>query len=909
MDTVQEYLDRISYDVLLPVSKDKIYELYEKYKITQEYNTLKQLINLINNHMNHPNIREFLDLKIENETIFDIMVKLKIDFSYLAMEYICSQEDLLVKVIKNGGYRILNSGSEEDFFRTIDGMSIFEYLISNDMFEDYWLIKFNQKHNIVEILKKYHKDEYLRNASETLLFEKYDEDKLVIEYLFEQDLFTPHDMDRIKNHPEIIDYIEKYNKRYLLSYLRDDILLSKKDDKLVLEHLLEKKIAPTLSIVTDDEIVNLLIKYKAYYPLSEITIKHAFVEVPDSNMQLFEFLLYRGIVSYNVISEIYRNTKYAPAIYEILKKHHSLNLLSNYDEDRMLLKYGQDKSLLESLLRDNQIIQIPEYQHKESLDLLLKYNRYDELSKCSKELLLQDLPSGKKLYEELIDRGIVIQTEEIESKEIANKIINEKLLDYISCFSQNLLLSNASLNETYLDKILDIIEEKKDYEKIYHLSLDEASITAGAKLYITFIRHGMYDWLKQLDVNALLKEENNISLLEELLNQDKKLTLNFVLTPDMKANVEIAIILKLHGIKQKNIKYDIVTRNMANEYTDKDLEELSNMPLIPEQERLLQELFVVMNDGKSEPSRLNALIATYRYLLSTNNQYSNEIYHLINLKKQNPDFRIEKTKETSHYCHGDLAIRLENLNTGTINHEVGHALHFMIDNASMPDGFKELIQKHKKSIRTHAMVTLFSKRYGDTKRKVSKYVDRVMMKEYDGSITEEDKIKIQEYLDSLKLKQREQYEQKGYAKQLLDMIFDRTFTVNDYLKQTRQIQRNEMIDRILRTEYPHFIVIGDFFDGIYEGKFRDGKLTDVLGLTHLRSSYGHGVEYYKDDMHAVFKEMIANYSQIMKSKNPKEGLEMLRFYLGDELVHIVSNHYIQNIYHNYSYINTQNQTL
>ena len=47
-------------------------------------------------------------------------------------------------------------------------------------------------------------------------------------------------------------------------------------------------------------------------------------------------------------------------------------------------------------------------------------------------------------------------------------------------------------------------------------------------------------------------------------------------------------------------------------------------------------------------------------------------------------------------------------------------------------------------------------------------------------LTVEDIVKIQEYLDSLKIKQKEQYEEKGYTKQLLDMIFDRTFTVNDY---------------------------------------------------------------------------------------------------------------------------------
>lgn len=913
----QEHIDElVGMGILKPVEqqiekdpKEEIYNLYNEYITSRNKKILIKLIELINNNASHQNIREFLDLKVDNETIFDIMVKLKIDFSHLAREYICSQEDLLVKIIKNGGYRILNYAKEEDFFRKIDGITIFEYIIKNNLFEDYWLMRFEGNQSIIDILKKYHKEEYLRNSSESLMFKKYNEEKLIIEYLLEQDFLTPHEVEIIKTHPEIIDYIEKYNRNYLLSYLSDEILYSKKDNKLILEYLLEKGITPTLNVIASDEIVDLLLKYNAYESLSEIGIRHAFKEVPGTNKQLFEFLLTRGIVSYKVISEIYRNTKYAPSIYEILKRNNNLNLISHFDEDRMLLKYGQQESLLESLLKDNQIINARGYKQKESLELLIAYNRYDELAKCSQELLLFVLPNGKKLYEELIYRGIEIQTENVIYQEIAKKIIDEKQVEQLGCLSTEVLLSYADLYETYLDKVLEIIKEENDVNLLYNLKLVNLTQNDRAKIYIIFAKHDFYKHINKLSVESLINEEDGTTLLDELLKEDKETTMKLLLTEDLKSNVNIAAILKLHGIKQKNIEYDILTRNIADEYTNQEIEELNKLPLLPEQEKLLQELFIVMNDGRSEPSRLNSLIASYRFLLSTNNQYAGEIYHLINIKRQNPDFRIEETKRTSHCNYSEQAIRLENLNIATLNHEVGHALHFMIDNLSIPDGFEELIAKHKKSIKTRAMVSLFSKKYGDIYRRISNYVDRIIMKEYDQSITEEDKVKIQEYLDSLKIKQKEQYEEKGYTKQLLDMIFDRTFTVSDYLKQTRRIQRNEMIDRILRTEYPHFIVIGDFFDGIYEGKFRDGKLTDVLGLTYLRSSYGHGINYYKDDLQSVFNEMIANYSEIMKSKNPKEGLEMLRFYLGDELVHMISNYYIQNIYHNYSYLQTQNQTL
>lgn len=886
---------------------NRINILYHSYNNSRSKESLMELINIIIENIHTPNIRDFLELKIDNETIFDIMIKLKINFDEQVAKYICSQNDFLIKVIKNGDVRILDFASEDIFFKNIDGITIFEYLISNNKFYYHWMYKFEKKYNIIEILKKYGKEELLKFANETILFEKFDNNKLVIEYLFENDMVS--DIERIKYHPEIIDYIEKYKKNYLLPLLAKEILESKKDNKLILEYILEKGITPHISEITNIETINILLKYKKYSSLREITIEHAFEKVQGSDKKLFEFLLTHGVVSYNVLEEIYYNTKYANQIYEILKRNHGLNLLNGFSEEKLLLKYGTDETLFESLLKDKMLFQTEEYKLKESLDLLLKYNRYDELSKCKEDLLLSKLSNGKYLYEELIDRNIRIKTDEITSEEITKKIIRERKFNQLSCLSSKVLIKDTGLNQTYLDIILEVVNKEEDYQIINYLNLNYETLNEKAKLYIIFAKNNLHKVIQALTINELIEEKENTTLLDELLQENQKITLNKILTEEQKSNPHVASILKLYGIRQKNINYKIITKNLAEEYTNQEIKELENMPIIPEQEKLLQELFIVMNDAMSEPERLNALIASYRYLLSTNNQYAKEIYHLIELKKQNPYFRIEKTEDTSHFNSTKHRIGLENLNIGTLNHEIAHALHYMIDNYSYPKDFEKLIKRTQKSIKTKAMVTLFSKKYIEVKRKVARYVDRVIMEEYDKSITEDDKEKIQKYLDTLNTEQREEYEKQGYTKQLLDLIFGKTFTVNDYLRQTRSIQRNEMIDRIMRTEYPHYIAIGDFFDGIYEGKLRDGKLKDVLGLTYLKSSYGHGIEYYKDDIGMVFKEMIANYSSVMKSKYSKEGIELLKYYLGDELIQVISNYYNQNICYNYSYIEQKNKTL
>ena len=60
-------------------------------------------------------------------------------------------------------------------------------------------------------------------------------------------------------------------------------------------------------------------------------------------------------------------------------------------------------------------------------------------------------------------------------------------------------------------------------------------------------------------------------------------------------------------------------------------------------------------------------------------------------------------------------------------------------------------------------------------------------------------------------------------------------------------------------------------------------------------AYGHGVNYYSRGISNVIDEMIANYSEIVKSRNPKEGLRLLREYMGDELVDYLASYYENNI--------------
>ena len=53
--------------------------------------------------------------------------------------------------------------------------------------------------------------------------------------------------------------------------------------------------------------------------------------------------------------------------------------------------------------------------------------------------------------------------------------------------------------------------------------------------------------------------------------------------------------------------------------------------------KIINELFQVMDDKKSDPYLVYALVASYRKLLSDNSEYAYEIKQIIEIKKNNPD--------------------------------------------------------------------------------------------------------------------------------------------------------------------------------------------------------------------------------------------------------------------------------
>ena len=151
--------------------------------------------------------------------------------------------------------------------------------------------------------------------------------------------------------------------------------------------------------------------------------------------------------------------------------------------------------------------------------------------------------------------------------------------------------------------------------------------------------------------------------------------------------------MKLRGQNQDNIKFESITTKLEREYLTNLRFEYEALTLNNENEELLGELYTVMDDKKSDPYLVYALVATYRNLLSRQSKYLHEIKQLIEIKRNNPEFVLKYVKNGAYFNGGQKFIGMEDANIDTLNHEIGHALHYFLAPDETPKEYISLMEK------------------------------------------------------------------------------------------------------------------------------------------------------------------------------------------------------------------------
>lgn len=798
------------------------------------------------------------------------------------------------------------------------------------------------------------------------LFTKDNDGIYFLEYLLRKKIMIPLELKKELKTNALAAYLYCKNGSSLFGFnLSEKDLFTEFDGKKLIEHILEKRqINKSIveSIYENLEIIDLLCNSNNYFYLNYLSQDIITKLITKDNNGIYPIEKYLN--NKRLIEKIMPSINDINVLLEICNRNNDYDLIKAVKARMLITNYKDDKTILLFLLNDKKVvpdclINIPE--DIIFIKYLIKNNLYDYLKKASEDVLLMKVDSGKTLLEFLIDKGYDPEIKYIFNKKTisilyrkqklnlakfvsedvlltpvkklfsddslgdetlfeymirngyklnSSRISSEKLLKICYLEQRPDLLEEASISDllkpiddtyTYFDYILDSIANKG--LKIRVPSRPWSSdVNENIKYYTTIAKHDMMKYIREIKAETLLNKYGDKTLLEYLLDTDSDLTLNKILSDNLKADPDIAVILKNRGIIQKSVNVS----KEENEYTTKYIENINNHlgigPLPEEGERLLNELkLLFLTDGKSDKDLITGLIAGYRNALMNNYDINIiEIKKLIEIKKENKDtFYYIKNDEGSYFSPSNGSIFCENANTNTLLHETGHALHFYIADMKTPDDYQEIVER----ARENPEVLAKTKEYAANYRKLINNITLLVEQRYDSffkSYYSPEKVEeIKKNLTKSKEEKKKEYKELHIPDEQLDMILSDMYTQEEYIDHQKRIFIEDNVDAILRNEFGSLLTIGDILDAIYEGKLHSNTLKDNQGEAICRTG-GHGLNYYYATLHG-FDEMIANFAAISKTGDGEEKLKMLKSIVGDEVYDMISNFY----YHDILKLNTE----
>lgn len=798
------------------------------------------------------------------------------------------------------------------------------------------------------------------------LFTKDNDGIYFLEYLLRKKIMIPLGLKEELKTNALAAYLYCKNGSSLFGFnLSEKDLFTEFDGKKLIEHILEKKqINKSIveSIYENLEIIDLLCNSNNYFYLNYLSQEIITKLITKDNNGIYPIEKYLN--NKRLIEKIMPSINDINVLLEICNRNNDYDLIKAVKARMLITNYKDDKTILLFLLNDKKVvpdclINIPE--DIIFIKYLIKNNLYDYLKKASEDVLLMKVDSGKTLLEFLIDKGYDPEIKYIFNKKTISILYRKQKLNLAKFVSDDVLLapvkklfSDDSLgNETlfeymirngyklnssrissekllkicYLEQRPDLLEEASisdllkpidDTYTYFDYILDSiankglkirvpsrpwsSDVNEHIKYYTTIAKHDMMKYIGEIKAEKLLKKYGDKTLLEYLLDTDSDLTLNKILSDDLKADPDIAVILKKRGIVQKSVNVS----KEENEYTTKYIENINNHlgigPLPEEGERLLNELkLLFLTDGKSDKDLITGLTAGYRNALMNNYDINIiEIKKLIEIKKENKDiFYYIKNADGSYFSPSNGSIFCENANTNTLLHETGHALHFYIADMKTPDNYQEIVER----ARENPEVLAKTKEYAANYRKLINNITLLVEQRYDSffkSYYSPEKVEeIKKNLTKSKEDKKKEYKELHIPDEQLDMILSDMYTQEEYIDHQKRIFIEDNVDAILRNEFGSLLPIGDILDAIYEGKLHSNTLKDSQGEAICKTG-GHGLNYYYATLHG-FDEMIANFAAISKTGDAKEKLKMLKSIVGDEVYDMISNFY----YHDILKLNTE----
>ena len=711
-------------------------------------------------------------------------------------------------------------------------------------------------------------------------------------------------LEKIKNGDDV-NYLDMYKINV------DDLLLLDNMNVSYLEYACRRKLNFSLGlqkkIANDKNALFICCKNNHLSWLYTLDDEDIFFEKVDGDNTLVDIILGNDVKVPFFISKIkkhyeiidymikYNNFNYYQISNEILEL-----LFTEHNGSFLIDKYIDNKKLLSSIIG-----RVP-------VEMLLNYckvkARFDILANANEKTLLTEFDNDITVLEELLNRKIspTFEGYDFLNKKTLDILIQRGRMDLLYNADLNLLFLPFDSNRSYFDLMME--EQKKGHnmnlEKMSGNYYKYSSEIIAKKL-MTMAKNDLIGFIPEITAGLLLyqNEKDVHSVIEWLIQMDKDLTLSSIIRKCRDSD-KPNFVIALRNLGIDNTPINIQSNDI--EFSDECIKMYNDeyaSGYTSKCEDLLTELRdLFYNDGKSDKSAIDALITSYRYLTSTNNDYAIlEIRQIIEIKKRYPDkFTYTKIPEGAYFNVSKGGVFLDNDVISTINHETSHALHYYLAGNYVPDNYFEVIEQARNNPELVFLTKEYSKKFLEIKNNVLASVSKSDISNYyDSKYTGDKLVNLAKFLSSSKDEQRKKFKD-SYPQVVLDTILAKTYSVDEFIAQRKEIEIKEVVDATMRNDYGAFIAIGDIIDAIYLGKYRNGVLVDDSGL-NIPSAYGHGISYYSMSSHG-FDEMIADYGEILKSKNGNEMLIYLRSIVGDELVDMIENCYMEKILYSSKFI-------
>ena len=486
-----------------------------------------------------------------------------------------------------------------------------------------------------------------------------------------------------------------------------------------------------------------------------------------------------------------------------------------------------------------------------------------------------------------------------------------KILQKKSNYSILNFCTNVEQLFSYLDDgqlVIEYILDKKFDEYINHQNKDIIDIIDNcykygsnelATLFIMMAEKGIINYvLPSISKDMLLckKNDDEKSVIEWLLEYNKELAMtNIISKCEEKNDPDFVIVLKVLGIDDFDFDIKIPEVQFSREFIKQYNANYDNNCISPCEDMLIELQTLFYQDSISDKSLVDALIKSYRYLTSLGNDlFIMEVRQLIEIKKRYPDkFVYKKINTGAYFSPNKGSLFLSNDVINIINHETTHALHFYLSDSHVPNNYFEVIERARNNPQIIQRIWNFKQKYDNIMEISASKVPFQKIDDYfDSMYRGKKRIKLEKFLKLAKKQQKQRF-QSDYSEDVLDVIMTKSYSVDKFIEQRKKIEELEVYEAILDNEYVAFFAIGDIIDAIFLGQLYNGVLKNTDG-SYIQIDTGHGIDYYSDSENG-FDEMIAEYGTIIKSKNNKEMLSYLRYIVGDEVVDMIEDVYINRV--------------